>query len=478
MTSALLLMGLLGAQPAHAWYHTFQVWDEGDLPITWTYYAPTDGTNLISSMDDEVVLDIVDQSFNLWVEDMPCAGLGASLSRTPSTEAVPTWADDANVISFNNPDVDDGTLAYTRCEPGRTAYIKDGNSYQFIEECDITFNGNYSWISNEDIDGGRCTGQTSLDAVATHEIGHLWGMAHSCDDPSDDADQYKPANVSCDTPVSDGTTLQDAIMFWSVGPCDKGPEGGFTADDVEGLYALYGPSCAIRDVSTEFRGGTNPDDPFEVCFELACSEAEEPPHTVVWNFGDGTTSEQYEDLTREIDGEEVEFTGACHTYTDKGQFSISVEIDGSSETCGDWSTDDIQTAKVTVCDAPEVAEGFNGLFTWEHVDGLVYQMVNQVDTSVYGCVDSIIWEVYSGGSVSGEPIQQVGSWAPKIEFGSEGTYTVVLNVGGPGGVNAAQLTIDAVDQKGEGQGCSAAGGAASLLGVFVGLGAALRRRRD
>ncbi len=476
MSAAFALLALFGAQPAHAWYHTFQVWDETDLPITWAHHQPDNGDPLVSSMDDEVVIDIVNRGFARWVEDMPCAGLGASHSSRTSPEAAPTWNDDANVVSFSNPDVDDGTLAYTTCQPGRTAFIRDGNSYSFIEECDITFNGKYSWISDEDIDAGRCSGQTSLLAVATHEIGHLWGMAHSCDDPSDDAVQYKPLNVDCDDEVADGSRLRDAIMFWSTGPCDKGPENGFTSDDVEGLYNLYGPTCQIEPVSTEFRGGTNPDDPFEVCFELSCTE--ELPDAVTWRFGDGESSEQFETLTRTIDGEEVEFTGACHTYTSKGQFSITAEMDGTSDECGAWSSEDIETALVTVCDAPEVAEGFGGLFTWSHVDGLVYQMVNQVDTSVYGCVDSIQWEVYKGGSISGDPVLEIGSWAPKIEFPGEGTYTVVLNVGGPGGVNAAELTIDVVDQKGEGTGCSAAGGAMSLFGLMVGFGAAVRRRRD
>ncbi len=477
MTPAFALIGLLGAQPAHAWYHTFQLWQDTDLPITWTYYQPTDGSKLVGSMEDDVVLGIVATGFDRWVTDMPCAGLGVSQARTTSVQATPTWSDDENVISFGNADVDDGTLAYTTCQPGRTAFIRDGNSYSYIEECDITFNGNYSWISDEAIDAGRCSGQTSLLAVATHEIGHLWGMAHSCDDPNDDAAQFKPLNVSCDSEVDDGTQLRDAIMFWSVGSCDKGPEGGFTSDDVEGLYNLYGPTCQIEAVSTEFRGGTDPDSPFEVCFTLDCTE--ETPDSVTWRFGDGESATGFESLTRTIDDEVVEFEGACHTYTSKGQFSISVEMEGVSDECGDWVDSDIETALVTVCDVPEIAEGFGGLFTWSHVDGLVYQLVNQVDTSVYGCVDSILWEVYKGGSVSGDPVMSVGSWAPKIEFPSEGTYTVVLNVGGPGGQNAGQLTIDVVDEKGDSSSCSATGGAAaSLFAVFMGLGAAVRRRRS
>jgi MYXO-CTERM domain-containing protein len=135
---------------------------------------------------------------------------------------------------------------------------------------------------------------------------------------------------------------------------------------------------------------------------------------------------------------------------------------------------------VVVCGAPEPATGFNGLFTYAHHDGLVYQLVNQVDTTVYGCIETVTWEVYKGGSASGEPINVVTAWSPKIELPSEGSYTVKLIVGGPGGVEAEELTFQAEDKRGEATRACATGGAGAapgLMGLLVGLGAALRRRR-
>jgi hypothetical protein len=90
-----------------------------------------------------------------------------------------------------------------------------------------------------------------------------------------------------------------------------------------------------------------------------------------------------------------------------------------------------------------------------------------------------VWEVYKGGSVSGEPVQTLSAWSPKIEFTEEGTYTVVLNVGGPGGISAGELTIEVEDKRGDvSRGCSAVPATAGLLGIFIGLGAAVRRRRQ
>ena len=251
--------------------------------------------------------------------------------------------------------------------------------------------------------------------------------------------------------------LRYATMFWSTGPCDNYQGGDLRSDDVEGLYSLYGPSCTFEATTERFGGA-----PLEVCFEVDCNE---PPENFEWNFGDGVRDDSALEL--------------CHTYEDKGQFSVGLTTTGSGETCGEWETTTRETAYVLVCGEPEPADGFGGLFTYDHFDGLVYQMYNQTDVSVYGCVDQVQWEVYKGGSVSGEPVQVSGAWSPKIEFEAEGKYTIVLNVGGPGGVSAGELTIDVTDQRGEqSRGCSTVPAMGGVFGMLIGLGAAVRRRRD
>ena len=151
-----------------------------------------------------------------------------------------------------------------------------------------------------------------------------------------------------------------------------------------------------------------------------------------------------------------------------------IGIRGASEDCGggEWEYSTRKRAMVVVCEAPQVAKDFEGLFTVEQVDGTIYQMINQADTSVYGCIDRVSWDIFDGD----EKIRSVSAWSPKIDFPDYGDYRIVLNLGGPGGVTAEELTITVAEETG--LGCSATSNRG--LGVFaIGLslfGFALRRR--
>ena len=71
------------------------------------------------------------------------------------------------------------------------------------------------------------------------------------------------------------------------------------------------------------------------------------------------------------------------------------------------------------------------------------------------------------------------AWEPIIHFPDDGTYTVVLNLGGIGGTGAASVTFDARDHRGEGYRCATAGSPATLasfLAFAVSMGL-LRGRR-
>jgi len=451
MSAILLLAALTGGQDAHAWSHTQRVWTRDTLPITWYM-----GNNEPTTIDwDYVGLSdggAIQESFDTWIDSAPCANLGASYGGLRDSN--PGGFDNDGVVTFSMGDplnqLDGPTLAATLClTTGEVVFTKDGDPYRKVADCDITYSETVGWATWEEVEQGQCNGEYSFPSVTTHEIGHLWGLGHSCDDPADDGIK---GDEDCGDP-----DLRYATMFWSTGPCDNYQGGDLRSDDIEGLYALYGPSCTFEATTERFGGA-----PLEVCFEVDCNE---PPENFEWNFGDGVRDDSALEL--------------CHTYEDKGQFSVGLTTTGSGETCGEWETTTRETAYVLVCGEPEPAEGFGGLFTYDHFDGLIYQMYNQTDVSVYGCVDQVQWEVYEGNSVSGEPVQVVGAWSPKIEFEAEGTYTVVLNVGGPGGVSAAELTIEVEDQRGEqSRGCSSLPAMGGVFGALVGLGAAVRRRRD
>ena len=124
----------------------------------------------------------------------------------------------------------------------------------------------------------------------------------------------------------------------------------------------------------------------------------------------------------------------------------------------------------TTCGVPEAA------FTYEHVDGLQYKLLNETDVSVYGCIFEIQWDIFApDGSLEAS----VAAWEPLYTFQDEGEYRVVLNVGGPAGTGAAELMVDVQNYRGEGYGCSTGGlgaGAFGLLALPLVLG--FRRRRE
>ena len=117
-----------------------------------------------------------------------------------------------------------------------------------------------------------------------------------------------------------------------------------------------------------------------------------------------------------------------------------------------------------------------------------YQTINHTDLSTYGCVDTIQWEVYKGsaeGDIKPENLvdfngadnaggESIGAWSPKLNLPEAGSYVVVMNVGGPGGVAAGFMVVDAAD----GGGCSSVPSSVgmSIAGMMSAAALLLRRR--
>lgn len=430
---------LLLAAPAHAWEHTGWAWEL--LPVTWYMGAEEE-----ESVDPGDSLDILRDAWDNWEEDAPCAGVSAGYGgAAPTPERM---ADGVTTIHFNDPsdEVETGVLAVTYTMSG-TVIVKETSArlYRNVTSSDIIFNDNVDFATPEGIAEG-CSEEISMLGVATHEIGHLYGMAHSCEqgDPCPEEDKLK------------------ATMYWSVDDCVAEQED-INVDDIAGITALYGASGSFE-ATTPRIGAT----PLDVSFEIT---ADADVTGASWTFGDGGTSTEI---------------NPTHTFATAGQYTVQAEIALDDEVCGGSIFTYDELGYVLVCDTPTPTEGASGYFSMAHDDGLTWATTNHTDVSVYGCIDFISWEVYSGSSISGEPIDldgdgdsdTIGAWSPKIRFPAEGTYTVVMNVGGPGGTKAGMMTVEVTDISSEGSTCSTGGVEAGLGALALAGLVGLRRRRS
>ena len=367
-------------------------------------------------------------------EDAPCAAITFAYGGLHAGHEGPT-NDGINKVYFDDPGDDAGAGVNGFMRPRtENILIKEvgGEFIYHLVDADIVFNDNIDWGTTDDIDAGCVGGEMALESTATHEVGHLWGLGHSCE--QDD--------------ICSNDAFLSATMFWTGGPCDTS-RAAIGSDDIQSITALYGPFATFTTEDERFGKA-----PLELCFDLV---TEDVISSANWNFGDGESSDKLE---------------PCHTYEDQGQFTVTAELVGLSETCGEWSFDYRELAYVLVCEVP-LPE-----FTAESVEGtdtLVYQMINDTDVSTYGCIDEIEWKVWDGT----EEIHDVGAWSPKFEFPHPGDYTVQLTVGGHAGNAVAELTVS-VEEQPAGFGCATSrslplgGGLATLMLAMLGL---VRRRR-
>jgi len=385
------LLAMMAATPAQAWKGLGRIWDLDDMPVIW--YAPDPAVGDVSSMPPGAAVEIIPSALQAWA-DVPCSPLAAEFGGYSDDNHGDPAGDYTNQFFWddNNSELGSGVLAacwswYTTS----TILHSNGVDYYRLTDFDIVSNDGVNYGTPEDIHSGECTSQYSFLGVMTHELGHGFGLGHSCE--SDEA---------CPDPL-----LREAVMYWSTPACSTLQEDP-NVDDIAGVNALYGVYTEFE-ATTERAGAV----PLEVSFEVP-EELADGLDSYSWTFGDG--SDPSTDAT------------PTHEYVQEGQYTVTLTVTGTNDECGEFDDSVRKMGYVLACGPPAPDFDITNLG-----DGLV-RFDNTTPTTTFGCVYEYSWDLGDGTQVSG--------YEPEHDYGEAGSWTVSLTASGPGGTNSVEKSVD------------------------------------
>ncbi len=437
----LIWLFVLAAPPALAWDHMGFAWTEADWPLEWN----------LQPYEDDPWLDTTDQAqavqraFDAWQAAVPCLDLqavrgddvdlgGASYNvsdrRNTVTYGDPVGSNDEGqpVVTFS---MNDGTSLGLMTDPASGT----GLYYAGFTDSDIVFGRDLAWTTLREAAGG-CDDAYIIETAALHGVGHLLGLAHSCE-ASEELDGL------CDD------EQLDAAMYWEVLACDA-VRSDPTPDDADGLLALYGPFGRGPRIARDSWSYTS-----EICLSIEALFGHD--ESIIWSMGDGSTQ-----AGREI----------CHTYAEPGAYTVGVRAEP-----GGCEQDDF--FEVLACDQLAIPADQEHAFSVDVSGSQLRLQLGEV-TAVPACIQAVQWGLVD--AEDGSQVDQATGSSSELTAPSNGQWTVEVTVIGLEEElhDTVTVTVDSADadadaEDGKGGGCSTSAAPAAMLALLAPL-LALRRR--